>query len=909
MFTAFSRVWTEYLWYAEVGYTNVLWTPWLARFLVGLFFAVVFFALFYGSLWGARRLTRHLLGGSQAVPAEFFETRRRRWPVLLLLAGALVAALIVGIIYGGRWEQVLLFLHRTDFGYVDPVFGKDASFFVFTLPVWRTLVDFVGLSLFFTLVATTLVYTADRAFVLTKTEKVRFAPHVKAHLSVLVALLLVAKAGDYLLQTWALAYSERGVVFGASYADVHASLPVLRFLAVISLVAATIFLVNVRNKGWRLPAVALLVMVLAWAIGGKAYPALVQQYKVAPNEIQAESPYITNNIQATRFAFGLADIERVPFPARAGLTADVVRANATTLKSVRLWEPRPALSTYSQIQAIRLYYSFTDVDVDRYFVDGEYRQVLLSARELDQSRLQLQSRTWVNEHLVYTHGYGLVVSPVNEAAGDGLPVLWLKDIPPRGQTALKITRPEIYYGELGNEYVVVATKTPEFDYPVSEGNEYSTYQGEGGVELSNLLRRLAYSLRFGTAKLLMSDSITDNSRIMYRRTIGERAKALAPFLSYDPDPYPVIRADGSLCWIMDAYTTSDRFPQAQPSDRGFNYIRNAVKVVVNAYDGKVTFYQVDPHDPIATAWGKIFPGLFTPGDEMPEDLRAHLRYPEEMFAAQAAMLRLYHMTDAALFYNKEDAWDIPTEIYAREQVPVVPYYEMLALPGSKEPEFALLIPFTPLGKENMTSLLVARQDGERYGDLLLLDLPRDSLVFGPAQIEARITNQPDISAQLTLWDQAGSQVIRGNLLVVPIGDSLMYFEPLYLQAEKSSIPELARVIVAHGDQVVMAPTLEEALSQLVGEPIALSAPAGGAYQPGTGQPAATQPGSSQAGPSPAPVGPALPSDPAALLALAEQYYAEALRAQQAGDQARYEEAMQELGRVLAALAAALRSQP
>ncbi len=894
LFAAFSRVWTEHLWYAEVGYTNVLWTPWLARFLVGLFFAVVFFAIFYGSLWAARRLTRRLLGGSQAAPAEFFETRRRRWPALLLLAGALVAALIIGIIYGGRWEQVLLFLQRTDFGYVDPIFGKDASFFVFTLPVWRTLVDFVGLSLFFTLIATASVYAADRAFVLTNTQKVRLAPHVKAHLSVLVALLLVAKAGDYLLQTWSLAYSERGVVFGASYADVHASLPVLRFLAVISLVAAAIFLVNVRNKGWRLPAIALLVMVLAWAIGGKAYPALVQQYKVAPNEIQAESPYISNNIQATRFAFGLAEIAHIPFAARTGLTADLVRANAVTLKSVRLWEPRPALSTYSQIQAIRLYYSFTDVDVDRYYVNGEYRQVLISARELDQSRLQPQSRTWINEHLVYTHGYGLVVSPVNEAAGDGLPVLWLKDIPPRGQTDLQITRPEVYYGELGNEYVVVGTKTPEFDYPVSEGNEYSAYQGKGGVELSNFLRRLAYGLRFGTAKLLMSDSITKNSRIMYRRTVMERAKALAPFLSYDPDPYPVIRKDGSLCWVMDAYTTSGRFPQSQPSDRGFNYIRNAVKVVVDAYDGKVTFYQVDAQDPIATAWGNIFPGLFTPGEQMPQDLRAHLRYPEEMFDTQAAMLRLYHMTDATLFYNKEDAWDIPTEIYAREQVPVVPYYEMLALPGSKEPEFALLIPFTPLGKENMTSLLVARQDGEHYGELLLLDLPRDSLVFGPAQIEARITNQPDISAQLTLWDQAGSQVIRGNLLVVPIGDSLMYFEPLYLQAEKSSIPELARVIVAHGDQVVMAPTLDEALSQLVGEPIALSGPAAGAYQPDGSPPA---------------VGPVLPTDPAALLALAERLYADALEAQRTGDRTRYEEATRELGRVLTALTAALQSQP
>lgn len=886
-----SHFWTEYLWYAELGYTGVFWTPGIARLVVGLFFAACFFAVFYGSLWTARKLSSRYLPGREDPAADFFSRgSQRRWPGLLVLALSLLAALLLGVIYSSRWQEVLLFLNRSDFGYTDPVFGKDASFYVFTLPVWKMLVNFVGLTLFFALVATGILYLAQRALVLNRNNRIRLAPHVKAHLSVLLALLMVAKAANYMLQTWSLLYSERGAVFGAGYTDVHASLPVLRFLAVVSLAAALIFLVNVRYKGWRLPALALLLMVLTWGLAGKAYPALVQQYKVSPNEIAAESPYILNNIEATRFAFGLAAVDRTAFPARPTLSGAQVKQNAATLRSVRLWEPRPALSTYSQIQEIRLYYSFTDVDVDRYVVDGDYRQVLIAARELDQSQLQPQSQTWVNKHLTYTHGYGVVVSPVNEAGGDGLPVLWLKDVPPRPATDLQVTRPEIYYGELGNDYVLVKTKSPEFDYPTAEGSETAVYEGEGGVPVGSLLRRLAFTFRFRTPKLLFSDSLGEESRIMYRRTVKERVQALAPFLTYDSDPYVVIREDGSLCWLLDAYTTSDRFPYSQPHERGFNYVRNPIKVVIDAYDGRVTFYQLDARDPLANAWGRVFPGLFTPGDRLPADLRAHVRYAEDMFKVQADMLALYHMTDPVLFYNKEDVWEIPKEIYGKEQIPVVPYYEVLALPGSSEPEFALLLPFAPFGKENLTALFVARQDGANYGRLLVLDMPKDSLVFGPAQVEARISNDPEVSAQLTLWDQAGSQVIRGNLLVVPVGDALFYFEPLYLQAQQSSIPELTRVIVAYGDQVVMEPTLGDALTRLFKEQIDLGS-AGGPRPPSSLAPGV------------------LPGEPAALTALANQYYEQALAAQQAGRLEEYSRLMTELGRVLEALAAALKTGP
>ncbi len=896
-----SRIWTNYLWYAEVGQTGVFWTPVVARICVGLFFAVVFFAIFYGNLWLARKISPRLLAVKDAGDEDILELKpSRRWPGRLLLLIAVVLSIIIGAAYSSRWEEVLLFLNGGSFGYADPLFNKDASFFVFTLPLWKTLVNFVGMTLLFTFVATALTYMADRALVLDGRNRVRLAPHVKAHLSVILALAMVAKAGDYMIQSWSLDYSTRGAVFGASYTDVHASLPVLHFLAIVSLVAAAIFLANIRYRGWRLPAIAIAVMFLTWVLAGKVYPAIIQQYKVSPNEITAETPYIANNIEATRYAFGLNNITSVPDAATSDLTAAEIKENQATLESVRLWEPRPALDTYQQIQEIRLYYAFTDVDVDRYVVDGRFRQVLMSARELDQNKLQPQSQTWVNKHLTYTHGYGFVMSPVNEAGGDGLPLLWVSDIPPRTDTDLKITRPEIYYGELGNDYVVVKTTSAEFDYPKGDTNVSSTYAGQGGVAIKSKIRQLAFSFRFGTLKVLFSDSLTDESRIMYRRTLSERVQALAPFLQYDRDPYMVLRDDGSLVWLWDAYTTSDRFPYSQPHGNTVNYIRNPIKVVINAYDGKVTFYQIDNTDPLANAWGKVFPGLFTPGDQMPADIRRHMRYPEDVFSVQADMLTTYHMTDPVIFYNKEDVWEIPTEIYGTEPAKTVPYYQTLAFPGRTEPEFALLLPFTPLSKQNMSSLLVARQDGDKYGKLATLDFPKDKLVFGPSQIEARISNEPDISAQLTLWNQSGSKVIRGNLLVVPIGNSIMYFEPLYLQATQSPIPELTRVIVAYGDKVVMEPTLAEAVLKIF---------SGGAVTGSTttttsgGTTTTTAPGGATTTTT-VNTGTSIPTDPAALAILANALYNQAMEAQRRGDWAEYGRVIDQLGVVLEALQAA-----
>jgi uncharacterized membrane protein (UPF0182 family) len=912
--TVISRLWTDYLWFQELGHTNVWSTPIVAKLLVSIFFGLLFFGFLYGNLALARKLAPRFRPVTEAADNNIIELiTKQRWTGRLMLFASIVVAIIVAISYRSSWDEVMLFLNRQEFGYSDPLFGKDASFFVYTLPLWSVLVNFVGVTVLLTAIATIFTYVAERALVLTKRNRIAFAPHVKAHISGILALAMVAKAGDYMLQTWELDYSTRGVTFGASYTDVHAALPVLHFLAIVSLIAAALFLLNIRFKGWRLPIIAIGVMFLTWIFAGKVYPAIIQQYRVSPNEITMESEYIASNIEATRWAYGLDDFAEVPIEATTDLTAADIVANAATTDNIRLWEPRPALDTYSQIQEIRLYYAFNDVDVDRYVIDGRFRQVLISARELDQSQLQAQSQTWVNQHLVYTHGYGFVLSPVNEAGGKGLPVLLVSNIPPVTSTDLKITQPAIYYGELGNDFVLVKTNTDEFDYPQGDENKWNTYAGEGGVSIGSGARKLAFAFRFGSMKLLFSDALTPDSHIMFRRTLTERLHALAPFLAFDNDPYLVLRDDGTLVWMWDAYATTDRFPYSQPRANRTNYIRNAVKVVVDAYNGGVTLYQMDPDDAITNTWGRVYDGLFTPGDQMPADLRAHRRYPEDLYSMQAEVLATYHMDDPQIFYNKEDAWEIPMEIYGNSEIPVVPYYEVLALPGETEPESALLLPFAPLSKKNMTALLVARQDGEHYGELMVVTFPKNKLVFGPAQVEAQISNDPVISSQLTLWNQSGSQVIRGNLLVVPINESVMYFEPVYLQSEQSPIPDLTRVIVAYDDEVVMEPTLQEALIKIFGEGVSGTTTTISGPTTTEGPTTTTLPGTTTTTASPTTTVPGvtttttpggvLPTDTAELIALANQYYEAALQAQKDGDWAEYGRLIDELGRVLEALAA------
>ncbi len=909
-------IYTELLWYREVAFEGVFLTRIWARLALGAVGWVTFVAIFFSNLYLARRLSPRIrLAGVQGRDdvLELIPTRDRS-VTKVILAASLALGFFFAVGAGGLWQETLMFLNRTPFDFTDPVFGKDASFFVFTLPLLERTLAFLSFALFLTLAGTIGVYVFDRAVVADEKRGFSLAPHVKGHLSSLAAIALLLKAADYALSAWGLVLSPRGVVFGATYTDVIAELPVLRILTIVSLIAAAILLVNIHYRGWRLPIVAVGLLAVVWLLAGQILPSVIQQWRVSPNELEAETPYIEENIKATRWAFDLEGVETLPFPAQQQLTMEDIERNSNTIDNIRLWDPRPLLDAYKQLQELRPYYGFRDVDIDRYEVDGVYRQVTLAAREFEVGKLDARARTWVNEHLTYTHGYGAVVSRVNGATPEGLPDFFVQDIPPQSRYPdLTITRPGIYYGEAGNEYVLVGTTAKEFDYGRGNENVFTVYDGKGGVGVGTFWRRAAFSIRMGTPKFLLSGQFTPDSRIMFKRTIAERVRAIAPFLGYDRDPYLVIRDDGTLVWIWDAYTSTDRFPYSQPHG-ALNYLRNSVKVVVDAYDGTVTFYQIDPDDAIAKTLGRVYPGLFTPGDQMPDDLRRHLRYPEDLFTIQTAVLGVYHMQDPQVFYNKEDVRVVPTELYAGEQITMVPYYVIMALPGEQKEEFLLLQPFTPAGKENMISWVAARMDGDAYGELVVFEFPKDRIFFGPAQIEKRISNDPRISEQLTLWDQAGSQVIRGNLLVVPVEDSLLYVEPLYLQASGTNpIPELTRVIVSYENRTVMSETLADGLAELFGGTGATTTTAGTTTTvpggtttittpPATGTTTTTLPGTA---PDP---GAALPTDPAQLAALAQQYYEAALAAQRGGDWAEYGRMIEELGRVLSALEGGTGSQ-
>jgi len=546
------------------------------------------------------------------------------------------------------------------------------------------------------------------------------------------------------------------------------------------------------------------------------YPGIIQQYIVKPNELAKETPYIKNNIRYTRLAYGFDKALEEPFPVNDSMSYDDIKKNESTIHNIRLWDRRPLIQTYKQLQEIRLYYDFNSVDVDRYHLQNKYTEVALAGRELPASQLPERARTWVNMHLVYTHGYGIVMSPVNEFTSDGLPKFIVQDIPPRSSSSIAITQPEIYYGEETDEFTIVHTTTKEFDYPKGDQNEYASYQGKGGVQLSSYFRRLVYSLNLSDLNIILSRYITDQSRVMFHRVITDRDRTIAPFLAYDSDPYMVVGENGHLYWIHDAYTTTNMFPYSEPvnlgRDRsGINYIRNSVKVVIDAYNGDVSYYIIDPTDPLVQTYSKIFPVLFKPVKDMPKFLKAHIRYPMDLFIIQAKMYATYHMTDPQVFYNREDLWSIPQEIYKNTQQSILPYYIIMKLPGAESEEFILMLPLTPSKKDNMVAWMCARCDGDNYGQLLFYTLSKEKLIYGPMQIEARINQQPSISSELTLWGQQGSSVIRGNLLIIPIAHSFIYVEPVYLQSEQGEIPQLKRVIAVQNGQLEMGKDLDAAL--------------------------------------------------------------------------------------------------
>lgn len=804
---------TDWLWFKEVGFTRVFTTTLTVKLLLALLSGGFFFLLLYLNVKAAAQTVRgvRFLDFENVIELpspELIDPLFRR----MLLPACLLLGLLAAPQGAGQWESVLLFFNPVPFGIQDPLFGIDIGFYVFRLPILTGLDQWLTILLSLTFVATAFTYVLYRGIQYGR-RGISFSRRARVHLLCLVAVFLLIKAAGYYLDGFELLYSSGGAAYGAGYTAIHASLPALRVLAFLSLAGAGLSLLQIARPGLRYLYAGVGIIALAHFVGLVLYPSFLQYFRVGPNQVVAERPFIKHTIEFTRRGYGLDKLEAKEFPADEQLTAADLRRNDATLKNIRLWDHRPLLATYGQLQEIRTYYKFVDVDNDRYLIDGNYRQVMLSAREL--SYQHLPSRIWINEHLTYTHGYGVVFGPVNQVTPEGLPEFFIKDIPPiSSKPAIKITRPEIYYGELANDYVFVKTGAQELDYATGEKNAYTNYEGKGGVPVGSLWRKLLFSARFATLRIALSNDITPESRLLFYRQIHERVSKIAPFVKFDRDAYLVIAEGGRLFWIIDGYTTSSRYPYSEPVPKLGNYIRNSVKAIVDAYNGTVEFYLSSPDDPIIRAYGRIFPGMFKSMEAMPEGLRAHIRYPQDLFAVQAHMYATYHMQDPQVFYNKEDVLSVPHKTMDGREAEIEPYYTIMRLPGETKEEFILLLPFTPNKRDNMRAWLAARSDPPHYGKLIALNFPKAKLVYGPKQIDARIDQDPVISQQLSLWNQRGSQVIRGSMLAIPIEASLLYVQPLYLAAEKGSLPELKRVIVAFGNQIAMEETLEQSLDRI-----------------------------------------------------------------------------------------------
>ena len=870
---------TDWLWFGETGYQSVfLRTLTTKGGLAAAAIAVAFAVLFLNVSVATRTLS----------PRDVVLTTRdgpivlsRRAVQLAARAAAGVVALLFGLWASSHWQTWLFFRHGQSFGEVDPVFGRDISFYVFRLPFLDVFRGYLFALVVVSALLAGVVYALAGAVDLSR--GVRIAGPARRHLAALAAALLLVFAFGAYLDVPELLTTPAGIIHGVSNVDEAIRIPALRILMVAAVVAAALALLQTATATSWWPIIAAVAVYAGVSVAGAAAAGLTQRFVVAPNEQVRETPYIEHNIAATRKAFALDNVEERELSGDSALTRADIEANAASLDNVRLWDHEPLLQTFSQIQEIRTYYDFVSVHNDRYTIDGQYRQIMLSARELNSE--SLPNRNWINERLTFTHGYGATLGPVNQVTPEGLPVLFIKDLPPQSSVDLEVKEPSIYYGQLSNDHVFVKTNAREFHYPKGDDNIYKSYEGTGGVPISSFFRRLLFSIRFRSFRLLLNDDITDDSRVMFYRRLSERVARIARFLRYDPDPYLVI-SNGRLIWVQDAYTTTARYPYSTPAPNGINYIRNSVKVTVDAFHGTVVFYLIDDRDPIALTLQRIFPELFRPLADMPEDMRARLRYPEGIFTLQSAMYATYHMTNPAVFYNKEDLWEIPTMDADPQPKVMQPYYTIMRLPGEKEPEFIQMLPFTPARKDNLASWMVARSDGDQYGQMLVFQFPKQKVVFGPRQIVARINQDQAISPQITLWNQQGSEVLQGTLLIIPIEESLLYIRPLYLRAAGGRIPELKRVIVAHQNQIVMENTLDLALNRLFP-----ADSAGGEY------PADTVDGTGPPAGGPVISEPAqLPTDDLSTRAL--DHYRRALQAQRKGSWALYGEEVRRLGEVL-----------
>ncbi len=879
---AFAEFYTDWLWFRELGYEQVFIRSLTARSTITALAGFAAFAVLASNLALAFRALRPwqftVVTTEGPRPITMDPTRFR--PLVMVAAGLL--GLFVGLFAGSQWDVWLSYLYATPFGSVDPILGRDVGFYVFTLPLLELVRTLLLVTVFIAAAGSLAAYVLGGEVGLDPIRGIMASRAAVRHLSILAAVLLLVLAFGAWLQIPQMLTTGSGAVYGASYTDVHARIPALRVLVLAALIGSAMTLWQIRTaRFWPLAAAAALYF--AVSLGGVAYAAVIQRFVVAPNEQVRETPFITHNIHATRAAFALDRVAERGLSGEAHLTRTDIDRNAATLDNVPLWNDRPLLDTFGQLQEIRTYYDFVAVDNDRYTIDGQYRQIMLSARELNSQ--SLPSPTWINEHLTFTHGYGLTLGPVNEVTREGLPMLFIRDLPPVSTGDLAVSQPAIYFGELSNDHVFVKTKTEEFDYPRGDDNVFTTYAGSGGVALSNVFRRLMFAIRFRSTDTFFSPNLTRESRVMIHRRIAERVRKIAPFFNYDPDPYMSV-SQGRLMWIQDVYLTSNRYPYSTRAG-AVNYIRNAIKVTIDAYHGTTTFHLLDPTDPIAQTYSKIFPGLLKPLETMPEDLRTRLRYPHGIFALQASMFATFHMQSAAVFYNREDQWEIPAFDIGGQAVRMEPYYTIMKLPGETGPEYIQMLPFTPRQKDNLAAWMVARSDGSNYGKLMVFQFPKQTVIFGPRQIAARISQDQVIAPQITLWNQQGSEVIQGTLLVIPIEESLIYIRPLYLRAAGGSIPELKRVIVAYQNQIVMEETLDAAIDRLF--------PGAGARQPSSGP-------VPQAAPQTVPPGQP-PAATADLAAQARAHYERAMQAQREGNWALYGEEIKKLGEVLEKMAA------
>jgi uncharacterized membrane protein (UPF0182 family) len=888
-----AQYYTDWLWFRELGYERMFLRTLNAQ---GAVFTATFaavFAFLFVNLRIARRALRRpqivVATGHDGRPLTVQSGQLTGW----ILPVAAFLALLFGLSAAANWLEWLNFFNGLPFGDRDPLFHRDVAFYVFRLPIWQSIRQQALFISFLALVGCGLLYVLSGSFVMesrygvTAWPKFRLVPAARRHLALLVAVMFGLLAwGAWLARAQTL-LTPATVVFGASYVDLHANLPFLAISIVVLVLGAGLAIWHgFGGGGWAIPVAVALYLIVS--VAGSLYAAFIQGFVVSPNEASKEQEFILYNIAATRRAYALDRVEERELSGDASLTPKQIADNAGTIENVRLWDHTPLLQTFSQIQEIRTYYDFYSVDNDRYVIDGKYRQVMLSVRELNTE--SLPAHTFVNERLIYTHGYGLTLGPVNQVTTEGLPVLFIRDLPPVTTVNLPVTEPSIYFGELSSDYVLVRTSTPEFHYPRGNDNVNTYYQGAAGVPVGGFLRRLVFALRFGTTDILVTGQINRESRILFHRKVGDRVHTIAPFLTFDSDPYPVI-VGGRIYWIQDAYTATANYPYSTPAGN-LNYIRNSVKIVIDAYNGTTTFYMAEPQDPMALTIAKIFPGFLKPLSEMPASLRQHVRYPEDIFRIQASIYTTYHMKNPSVFYNKEDQWQVPVLDSERNATPMQPYYTIMKLPGETQNEFVQILPFTPRSKANLSAWMVARSDSAHYGHMLAFQFPKQKIVYGPQQIAGRINQDQVISPQITLWNQQGSEVNWGTLLVIPIEESLLYVRPLYLRSPEGKIPELKRVIVAYQSKIVMAETLTQALVQIFGQQIASALPADRLQSSATSVVQATSDM-----PAMPPTEPA-EADIAALAAEAQVHYDLAQKALRDGDLALFGEEWKKVGETL-----------